>query len=131
MSYGLEVFNSSNDQIISSISTLGSLVSYGVVSADNNKYDSAAAANPSWVTNHFGNISTGFGAAPAWFVYGELIEITVPVPDFVDNNLYDIIIVSPSSILAGNASVESRQNGSFVLERNDKYDAYYWIVRKG
>lgn len=131
MSYGLEVFNSSNDQIVSSTSTLGSLVSYGTVSADNNKYDAAAAANPGWVTNPLGNIFTGVGAAPTWFVYGELIEVTVSVPDFVNNNLYDIVIVSPASIFVGNASIESRQNGSFVLKRNDKYDAYYWIVRKG
>lgn len=134
MSYGLEVFNSSNDKIVSSTSTLGSLVSYGAVSADNNKYDSAAAANPSWVTNPMGNFGSGgtsFGGAPAWFVYGELVDITVTVPDFINNNLYDIVIVAPTNIIAGNATVTSRQNGSFVLSRNDKYEAYYWIVRKG
>lgn len=131
MSYGLEVFNSSNDKIVSSTSTLGSLVSYGAVSADNNKYDSAAAANPSWVTNPMGNLLLGIGGAPAWFVYGELVDITVTVPDFINNDLYDIIIVAPTNIIAGNATVTSRQNGSFVLSRNDKYEAYYWIVRKG
>jgi hypothetical protein len=96
MSYGLEVFNSSNDKIVSTTSTLGSLVSYGLVSADNNKYDSAAAANPGWVTNPLGNLLTGVGAAPAWFVYGELIEITVNVPDFVNSSIQDIAIVGSS-----------------------------------
>jgi len=131
MSYGLEVYNADGDLIVSPTSTLGQLVTFGSVARNATRYDDAAAANPSWVTNPWGNIFSGVGGAPAWFIYGELIDITVSVPSYYINTNMKIVVSQTASIFAGNCSVVSSTNGSFNFRRNDKFNSYYWIVRTG
>jgi len=124
MSYGLEIRNSSGTVIVNEFSNLGSLVAHGVISADNAKYDSAAAANPNWVSNPLWN-------APAWFAYGERTNITVSVPDYINDAQYHVIAVGPSSIFVSGTEVISTSTGSITIRRNDKFDSYFYIVRKG
>ena len=125
MSYGVEVYNQNGTQIVGPDSSMGSVIAQGFVPSDA-RYPAALAANPSWSdTNPFTT------SAPVWYLWGELMDITISVPDFVDNALYEIIIYGPVNIFVGNPSVLSRQNGSFVYRRNDKYDAAWYIVRRG
>lgn len=131
MSYGLEVYNGDGDLIISPTSTLGQLVTFGSVARNQQKYDDAAAAHPNWVTNPWGNLFTGVGAAPTWFIWGELVDITVNVPSYYINTNMKIVVSQTASIFAGNSSIVSSTNGSFNFRRNDKFNAYYWIVRTG
>jgi len=124
MSYGLEIRNSSGTVIVNEFSNLGSLVAHGVISADNAKYDSAAAANPNWALNPI-------WFAPAWFAYGERAAITISVPDYINDAQYHAIVSGPSSLFVSGAEVISTSTGSITVKRNDKFDAYFYIVRKG
>lgn len=122
MSYGLEVYNSEGTKIVGPNSSLGTIVANGKVPADQAKYDAIIAANP-----NAGNIWDGNPI----YIWGELVDITVQVPNYINNSLYEVLYVCPSNIMVGNGSIVSRSNGSFVLRRNDKFDSAWYVVRRG
>jgi len=122
MSYGIEVYNSEGTKIVSPNSSLGTIIAHGKVAADTARYNAILAANP-----NAGNIMTG----SSLYIWGQLVDITVSVPNFVNDSLHEIIIICPTNIIVGNGSVVSKSNGSFVLRRNDKYDAAWYAVRRG
>lgn len=122
MSYGVEVYNSEGTKIVGPDSSLGTIIANGVVPADTAKYDAILAANP-----NAGNIMTGNPV----YIWGELVDIQVNVPNYINNSLHEIIIIAPTNIIVGNASVLSKSNGSFMLRRNDKADAAWYAVRRG
>lgn len=122
MSYGIEVYNSEGTKIVSPNSSLGTIIAHGKVAADQARYDAILAANP-----NAGNIMNG----SSLYIWGELVDIAVSVPNFVNDSLHEIIIVCPTNVVVGNGSVVSKSNGSFVLRRNDKFDAAWYAVRRG
>jgi len=122
MSYGIEVYNSEGTKIVSPNSSLGTIIAYGRVPADRSRYEAILEGNP-----NAGNIMNG----NAVYIWGELVDIPVFVPNFINDSLHEIIIVCPSNIIVGNGSIVSKSNGSFVLRRNDKFDAAWYVVRRG
>jgi len=122
MSYGVEVYNSEGTKIVGPDSSLGTIIAHGVVPANTARYDAILAANP-----NAGNIMNG----SALYIWGELVDIQVNVPNYINNSLHEIIIIAPTNIIVGNASVLSKSNGSFMLRRNDKSDAAWYAVRRG
>lgn len=122
MSYGLEVYNQDGIKLVSPNSSMGSIIAHGMVPKNQAKYDAIIAANP-----NAGNIWNG---SPL-YIWGELVDITVNVPNYINNALHEIIIVCPTNIIVGNGSVVSKSNGSFVYRRNDKFDAGWYAVRRG
>ena len=122
MSYGLEVYNSEGTKIVGPDSSLGTIIAHGKIPADQAKYDAILASNP-----NAGNIWSGNPV----YIWGELVDVVVQVPNFINNSLYEVLYVCPSNIMVGNGSVVGKSNGSFVLRRNDKYDSAWYVVRRG